>query len=270
MLLTAMITLVSALVISAALPPGMPTKRQLPLSFDSIRKSQQSPTNGVTLTYTFSVTNSSDTPFRIDRVKTSCGCTVAEMPRTPWTMLPNESGKISVSMDTKGKYGRVIKTVMLFTQAGPTTLMVEAELPAFKSQTSNEDMNRRRNNIAKALQDRQTIFKGDCASCHVTPGIGKVGKPLYVASCGICHDAEHRAAMVPSLMSLPKPTSPEYWEHWIRGGREGSLMPAFDAKHGGPLTEEQITSLVDFLNQAYPNRYPGKKPVIPVTQPATK
>ena len=36
-------------------------------------------------------------------------------------------------------------------------------------------------NIQNALADRQAVFKGDCASCHVEKGVGKMGAELYMA-----------------------------------------------------------------------------------------
>jgi cytochrome c5 len=96
----------------------------------------------------------------------------------------------------------------------------------------------RANGLAVARTDRQAVFKADCASCHAKPAQGKYGKPLYDAVCGICHDAEHRAeAAVPDLHNLKVPTSNEFWRTWIAHGKAGSLMPAFSAAEGGPLTD---------------------------------
>ena len=96
-------------------------------------------------------------------------------------------------------------------------------------------------------QDRQAIFKGDCAKCHVEPTVGKTGKELYQTACGICHDAEHRAEMVPSLLALKHPTDASYWREWITTSKPGSMMPAFGKGAGGPLDEAQIDSLVTCL-----------------------
>jgi hypothetical protein len=53
--------------------------------------------------------------------------------------------------------------------------------------------------------------------------------------------------MVPALRGRPGTFHSDYWTQWIRVGKEGSLMPSFDSSKGGPLTEEQITSLVGYL-----------------------
>jgi mono/diheme cytochrome c family protein len=80
-----------------------------------------------------------------------------------------------------------------------------------------------------------------------------MGHELYVSACGICHDAEHRATMVPNLRMLARETNADYWKAMIVLGKPGTLMPAFSTNEGGPLTDEQITSLVDYLVKAIPS-----------------
>ncbi|MEI9961295.1 MAG: c-type cytochrome [Limisphaerales bacterium] len=110
--------------------------------------------------------------------------------------------------------------------------------------------------VEMAKVDRQAVFKGDCASCHVKPGNGKYGKALYDAVCGICHETEHRATFVPDLHALKIPTNAEFWRTWIANGRPGSLMPAFSTTQGGPLNDMQIASIAAYLNQAIPSTVP--------------
>jgi len=79
-----------------------------------------------------------------------------------------------------------------------------------------------------------------------------MGQELYAASCGICHDAEHRAAMVTDL-HVPRSTRDiAFWQKWIMEGKPGTMMPAFAQLHGGPLTQEQIDSLTIYLYQNFP------------------
>lgn len=112
-------------------------------------------------------------------------------------------------------------------------------------------------NIQNALADRQAVFKGDCATCHVQQGLGKLDADLYMASCGICHEAEHRAAMVPDLKVPRSPRDLAFWQKWIAEGKPGTLMPAFAAVHGGPLTQEQADSLTVYLYQFFPRNPPA-------------
>ena len=54
-------------------------------------------------------------------------------------------------------------------------------------------------------------------------------------------------------LRAPKaPRDHAYWLNWITYGRPGSLMPAFGEKDGGPLTKEQIDSLVEYLLANFP------------------
>ena len=112
--------------------------------------------------------------------------------------------------------------------------------------------NDRQTNQKLALADRQAVFKGDCAKCHVEPTVNKMGQQLFTAACGICHEGEHRASMVPDLRALPKEKNADYWRTWITYGRPGSLMPAFSKAEGGILDDAQIASLVSYLMTAIP------------------
>src|SRR6185295_2943645 len=125
------------------------------------------------------------------------------------------------------------------------------------------EMARMANQMAAAA-DRQAVFKGDCAKCHVEPAIGKMSAELYLAACGICHDPvgpHPRAQMVPNLKALNHPTDYAYWKQWIENGKTNSLMPAFSEANGGPLTAAQIESLAKMLSQKLPT------PAIPVSAP---
>jgi len=122
-------------------------------------------------------------------------------------------------------------------------------------------MDNRQRNMMMALADRQAVFRNDCASCHATPAMGKSGKALYDAACGICHDAPNRATMVADLRALPPHPDREYWLKWITLGRPGSLMPSFAQAESGPLNDEQIDSLVDFLLS---NDFQRKPPLPPL------
>jgi mono/diheme cytochrome c family protein len=83
-----------------------------------------------------------------------------------------------------------------------------------------------------------------------------VGKDLYQTACGICHEAEHRAQMVPDLRTKLKNSDKNYWTKWISEGRPGSLMPAFAAQHGGILGVGQIETIVEYLETDYKKNPP--------------
>ncbi len=102
-------------------------------------------------------------------------------------------------------------------------------------------------NIQLAQADRQVVFKGDCAQCHSDYAESQFGHDLYLGACAICHDAEHRASMVPDLRAMGEPRDAAYWRASITHGIDGTLMPAFAKEKEGILSDEQIESLVKFL-----------------------
>ena len=207
--------------------------------------------------FTFFVTNVSTAEVSINSLRTSCGCTVAQLPTTPYKLLPGSNVPINVTMDLRGKSGSVTKTVSVDSSAGFKSLLVKVNMPAEPAPATAgtpaaaPGMDRAKN-IQSALADRQAVFKGDCVSCHVDKGKGNMGQELYAASCGICHDAEHRAAMVPDLKVPRTQRDLAFWQKWIMEGKPGTMMPAFAQIHGGPLTQEQIDSLTVYLFQNYP------------------
>jgi mono/diheme cytochrome c family protein len=209
-------------------------------------------TNGTpTVQYVFALTNISTEPITITSVHTSCGCTVAQLPTLPWTLAPGTNGQIKVVMNLAGKGGTVFKTVTVTSDKGIKNLLVKVVIQAVETgpMSSTREENQR---IAKA--DRQAVFKGECAKCHAAPAQNRMGKDLFVAVCGICHEAEHRATLVADLRALKKETSADYWRTWINLGKEGTMMPAFAQIRGGPLAPEQVESLVDYLVEAFPSR----------------
>ncbi len=215
------------------------------LAFDSLLKTFDG-TNGVTKAeFSFSVTNVSSEDVIITRVQTSCGCTAAQLPSQPWKLAPGDSGKIGVTVDLTGKYGTVNKTATVLSSAGSFPLSVRMNLPSLEISGNRMDRSR---NLQIAAVDRQAVFRGDCATCHVTPTLGKKGHELYDTACGICHDAANRASMVPQLHALTKPTDAAYWTQWIRNGKEHTFMPAFALKSGGILSDDQVQSLVEYLD----------------------
>ncbi|TAL03366.1 MAG: DUF1573 domain-containing protein [Verrucomicrobia bacterium] len=201
--------------------------------------------------FTFNLTNVSPEAVTITSVHTSCGCTVAQLPSLPWTIPPGSNGQINVTMNLAGKSGIVFKTVTVTADKGVRQLTVKTTfLPPDPPPMSGN----RAENQKVALVDRQAVFKGDCARCHVEPGRNRMGKELYTAVCGVCHEAEHRATMVPDLHALKKETSPTYWRMFINFGKDASMMPAFAQERGGPLSPEQVESLVDYLTITMPSK----------------
>jgi cytochrome c5 len=203
--------------------------------------------------FVFYFTNVSTHEVVISNLNTSCGCTAAQLPVQPWHLPPGTNGEIKVTMNLAGKMGRVTKQVNVNSSEGSKALLVNVNMPAPQPTTVKENIRGDRNaNMELAKADRQAVFKGDCRSCHIDQGVGKLGKELYAADCGVCHDSHIRAAMVPDLRAPKTARDRNYWLNWITFGRPGSMMPAFGEKDGGPLSKEQIDSLVDYLAKEFP------------------
>ncbi len=216
------------------------------LQFDSLEKITYITNGAPDATFTFSVTNVAKEDITIMSVHTSCGCTAAKLPQQPWVLHPGDHGEVGAVMHVAGKWGTVIKTVTIVSSQGSYPLTVRSVLPE-ANLIANQKMSDRSKNLQIAAADRQAVFRNDCATCHVQPAVGKTGKELYVAACGVCHEAEHKATMVPTLAGRTGSFPESYWNQWVRSGKVGSLMPAFELKEGGPLTEDQIQSLTAYL-----------------------
>lgn len=199
-------------------------------------------------TVVYNVTNISSSEVIIKAVRPSCGCTVPKLPKSPWLLAPNETGKLEATIDLRGKRGTLNKYLSVDTSAGMKMLTFVVVIPDSPASTA-ADMRTR--NVMSAMADRQAVFKGDCASCHVQPTAGKRGEPLFRTACAICHESLHRATMVPDLAAIKTPTDRDYWRSWITRGKPGTLMPAFAYSEGGVLSQEQIESLVAYLTSDF-------------------
>lgn len=221
------------------------------LAWDSLSK-ELNPTQGATdATVIYSVTNISTSDVLIKAVRPSCGCTVAKLPKSPWVLSPNESGKLEATIDLRGKRGTLHKYLAVDTSSGLKMLTFSVNV-ADPPTTATADMRTR--NLMSAMADRQAVFKGDCARCHVQPTAGKRGESLFRTACAICHESLHRATMVPDLAATKASKDRDYWRSWITRGKPGTLMPAFAYSEGGILSQEQIESLVAYLTSDFANQ----------------
>lgn len=262
--------------ISPSVPAPAPSTPNA-LVWDADQKEVSTIAGQATASFTFYVTNVSASEAIINSVRTSCGCTTAKLPPMPWHLPAGTNAPLEVNLSLAGKFGTVIKTVTVDSTAGTKTLLVKANIPTPPPQTTTipvtpgahpmENAAERVRNQQVALVDRQAVFKSDCATCHVNPGIGKMGAQLFTAVCGVCHEAEHRASMVPDLKNLPHATDADHWRGWVTYGRVGSLMPAFAKAQGGPLTDQQIDSLVDYLVRSHPSKVGAPKTDKPASIP---
>ena len=213
-------------------------------------------TNFTTVTSIAWITNSiTPIPVTILSAHASCGCTQPELPPLPWTVPAGTNAQFDVTVNLAGRGSLLLKTVNISTDKGTKTLMLKVTiLPPVTPVMSEADRLRA---LAMAKTNRQAVFQGECAACHVKRGVGKYGQSLYDADCAICHEGKDRAPMVPDLHAIKTPTNAEFWRTWITHGKPGSLMPAFSTADGGPLSDVQIASLITYLNQAIPSQVPS-------------
>lgn len=226
--------------ILAGFPQNFPQPASL--AWDATSKTYNAQRGETNVLLAFNVTNVSPAEVTVNAVRTSCGCTIAKVPTLPWRLASHAGGQMEIRVDLRGKRGLLSKIVSVDTTAGLSLLTVNVNIPEPDPRELNRMM---------ALADRQAVFRNDCAACHAHPTVGKAGEALYKAACGICHESDHRASMVPDLKALNKPTDHDYWDNWVRLGRPGSLMPAFTKVAGGPLDDAQIESLVNFLTDHF-------------------
>jgi len=214
----------------------------------------------LTAVFTIYVTNVWTNSILIQEVQTSCHCTVAELPANPWVLVPGGSGAVSAHVDLTGQDGSLEKWLTFFTSVGEKEVALEITIPP-PARRPDQPLTPEERAAArlKAEAEPRAIFQGDCAVCHVERARGLLGRPLYVASCGICHESPQRAGIVPDLRALAQATNRAYWKAVISLGKPHTLMPGFAEAEGGPLSEGQVESLTEFLEATMPPGGRGKK-----------
>lgn len=219
------------------------------LAWDGTQKEHRATPGETKAEFAFTVHNASAAPITVTGVRTSCGCTVAGFPHLPWTIAAGTSSDLKATVDFHGKWGLVEKQIFVATSAGVSTLTVKVDAGE-RPKLDAAPLLARARNIQVASADRQAVFTNRaCAECHAKPLAGKRGAPLYDAACGICHDSPHRATMVPDLRALPAMPDRATLRQLIARGRSDSLMPGFARAVGGPLSDEQIESIVEYLSR---------------------
>ena len=148
-------------------------------------------------------------------------------------LKPGEKGKIRVSVNVQGKSGVVFKSIRVYTNdpninvtSLTVTMIVKDKLHIKKHE-------------AKA------IFFGECKNCHVDRGTGKTGIELFISDCIMCHESGKSAMSIKEMQNKPK----EYLIRSIEDGVIKTSMPGWHIKNNGPLTAEEIRSLVSAIKQ---------------------
>jgi cytochrome c553 len=235
-------------------PPASNFGQLEAFTWDAPEKEVNSKPGDATANYTFWFTNISPAEVVINAIRTSCGCTVAKMPVTPWPIPAGSNGPVEVTIDLRGKSGAIAKAVTVESTAGTKSLICKVNIPTGAAATdftvNHPQMGdtERLKNMQDSLKDRQVVFKdAKCATCHADPAKGQAdGAVIYRGICATCHDSPLRAAAVTDLKALKHETDIDYWKYWIAHGKQGSMMPAYAKAEGGPLDDQQILALAAF------------------------
>ncbi len=183
--------------------------------------------------------------LRIGDVETSCGCTLAKISKR--AISPGDFTRIQVVMDTSLKLGPVRKKITV--QSNDPK---RPELALFLIGDVQPKPMASHAAIQLQPKDKLVLFKGQCATCHVQAGVGKTGKALFQADCAMCHgvNAQGNHSAGPSLLTANYDAEPVL-QHVRDVIANGSLrtpqMPPFAKANGGPLSDDEIASLVQFL-----------------------
>lgn len=184
--------------------------------------------------------NKGDKTLKIFEAHSSCGCTVPSLEKKD--LGPKESTEMEILIDTSMKQGDVIKSVDISTN-DPIHPIVPVKITMHvkdRHKTMGKD------GMAKIFTSEK------CTSCHVDKGVGLAGKDLYEADCAMCHGKDAKGAVGGALI-YGDYSNEKYVEH-IRqvisyGSKTHASMPGFHNEAGGPLIQEQIDSLVDYLKK---------------------
>lgn len=167
----------------------------------------------------------------------SCGCTAAMMDMS--RIAPGGASRLHVVFDANGKpEGPIAKSVTITSNSKEKSdAMVRIQGRVVKSKLAH-----------KMTMHLDGMFQGDCAKCHVEKGKGELGARLYEADCAICHGTKADGKQGPELASEAMlKHSPKQLKALIEDGMPNTAMPGFHTKNKGPLGDEEIASLVEYM-----------------------
>jgi hypothetical protein len=99
------------------------------LAWDAVWKEYRARQGETNASFTFGLTNVSPEQVTIYDTSTTCDCSVAQLPASPWVLPPNGAGQIHATVDLRGRIGAVTNYVIVFTSKGNRLLTTKATLP---------------------------------------------------------------------------------------------------------------------------------------------
>ncbi len=194
--------------------------------------------DGDIVEHVFSFRNSGTDTLTIQDVHASCGCTAALASASQ--IPPGGNGEIKATFNSRGKRGHVKKTITVVSndkEQPVATLSLFADVGEPVKAHATMDMH-------------GSYFEGQCANCHVDKGAGKLGAQLFAADCAMCHGEYGIGGVAMALNDARylRKTSPQLLKDRIsKGSAKNPMMLGFAKRHGGPLSDDQIESLVEFI-----------------------
>lgn len=213
------------------------TKTPPQMVFDSKVHDFHAVEEGVVVKHSFQVQNAGGTDLKITEAKSTCGCTTVTLGNA--VVPAGGHTTISVEIDTALKQGHVDREITVRSN-DPKAPLVSLFLKA--------DILDPHKSLTGSVQAK--IFQGRCAVCHVNEGIDKEGEDLYLADCSMCHGFKAQGGFAPGLMKLDldnKLVARQVTKIITDGSPTHRSMPGFGKAKGGPLTEAQIASLIEYL-----------------------
>jgi cytochrome c553 len=194
---------------------------------------------GTIVEHTFIIHNIGGDTLIIIEAHPSCGCTAAVMDNKKIGAGNSAHLKVKFDSNNKGE-GPIVKLITITSNShDQAEKVIRITGRIVKSKTAHK----------MQAMHLDGIFAGDCAKCHVDKGKGELGARLYDQDCAICHGLKSDGKPGPELSSdaMMKHTSKE-WQKIIANGTPHTDMPGFALKNKGPLGDEEIASLVEYMD----------------------
>jgi len=185
----------------------------------------------------FPLKNVGDEDLILLEATTPCGCTAVLPEKT--VLSPGEESRIDVTYDSAARAGEVERIITVRSN-DPVEPVVELRVVADVDASMHA-----------AFEAGETLFGPKCGECHYDPAKDLTGQPLYDAVCFFCHGKERQGKTAPALAAYADSVDP-YLTEMIARGRAGTEMPGFARAEGGPLSPDQIESLVKLLHAEPP------------------
>jgi len=198
----------------------------------------------------FAFKNTGEGELKILDVEPSCGCTVVDKLKSSYAA--GEGDEVKAVLDAEDKFGIIRKEITVKTNdpnKEEIVLILEANVIEHPNKEKMAAMR-------AAAGENASIFKGECRSCHVDRGVGKSAKELYTASCQMCHgpaakkdDKQHPGNLFTKeyLAAIPEALLQKYIAEGTPNEKKKGMMPGFQTDFGGPLTQDQVSSLTAYL-----------------------